>query len=610
MINGFKQYLVEEERTVYFTFGRMNPPTIGHGKLLDALAAKAGRNPYRVYLSQSQNAKKDPIPFMDKIKHVRRMFPKHARQVVINKKAITPFYALTDLYNQGFRKVVMVAGSDRVNEYDIRLNKYNGVKGDHGFYNFEGGVKIISAGHRDADAEGAEGASGTKQRGFASDNNFTMFSQGLPTSMSNKDARKLFNDVRKGMGLKEEKEFKNHIQLEPVSDLREAYIRDNIFELGEEVVLNKKDGIVGKIQYLGSNYLIVESKGERWRCWLDDVSKVNPNNEFKFKDFNIQATPEGGVTKLTENTDWVCGQCNSEPCVCKSIEEAVWKKHGNDGEIRIKHKGKEWRVRKNYDHNDRHTGEYRIEYKTKNPYGGYDWEWHDTVRGKSHAKSRLPESTQPDWGTPESTKKAKQMTPGEATSWAQQAAIAIAKKKKGIKEEDSWKSEGHYTSDGKEWKGFQHYHNGMVMTGKTHTKDSQQLFHYKELPASIRKKIETGLKETAQDPDIKDREGTQPKRYHTGLSKATKIARDRQFKKQAKMSDRDPAAYKPAPGDATAKTRPSKFTKFVDKMMGEHNYSSKEERIKAHKRLKAKHASAGDTRLAKMYDAKIKRDQE
>lgn len=553
MINGFKQYLVEEERTVYFTFGRMNPPTIGHGKLLDALAAKAGRNPYRVYLSQSQNAKKDPIPFMDKIKHVRRMFPKHARQVVINKKVITPFYALTDLYNQGFRKVVMVAGSDRVNEYDIRLNKYNGVKGDHGFYNFEGGVKIISAGHRDADAEGAEGASGTKQRGFASDNNFTMFSQGLPTSMSNKDARKLFNDVRKGMGLKEEKEFKNHIQLEPVSDLREAYIRDNIFELGEEVVLNKKDGIVGKIQYLGSNYLIVESKGERWRCWLDDVSKVNPNNEFKFKDFNIQATPEGGVTKLTENTDWVCGQCNSEPCTCKSIEEAVWKKHG---------------------------------------------------------KSRLPESTQPDWGTPESTKKAKQMTPGEATSWAQQAAIAIAKKKKGIKEEDSWKSEGHYTSDGKEWKGFQHYHNGMVMTGKTHTKDSQQLFHYKELPASIRKKIETGLKETAQDPDIKDREGTQPKRYHAGLSKATKIARDRQFKKQAKMSDRDPAAYKPAPGDATAKTRPSKFTKFVDKMMGEHNYSSKEERIKAHKRLKAKHASAGDTRLAKMYDAKIKRDQE
>ena len=166
MINRFKQYLIEEERTVYFTFGRMNPPTIGHGKLMDVLASKAGRNPYKIYLSQSQNAKKDPIAYSDKVKHVRKMFPKHARQISVNKKAITPFFALSDLYNQGFRKVVMVAGSDRVNEYEVRLNKYNGKKGAHGFYNFDGGVQVISAGQRDADAEGTEGAGGgEKERG-------------------------------------------------------------------------------------------------------------------------------------------------------------------------------------------------------------------------------------------------------------------------------------------------------------------------------------------------------------------------------------------------------------------------------------------------------------
>ena len=67
MISSFSQYLVEEERVVYFTFGRMNPPTIGHGKLLDALAKKAGRNPYKVYLSQSNNNKKDPVPYANKI---------------------------------------------------------------------------------------------------------------------------------------------------------------------------------------------------------------------------------------------------------------------------------------------------------------------------------------------------------------------------------------------------------------------------------------------------------------------------------------------------------------------------------------------------------------
>ena len=181
MMKSFTQYLVEEESVVYFTFGRMNPPTIGHGKLLDALAKKAGRNPYKVYLSQSNNNKKDPVPYANKVKHVRKMFPKHGRSIVINKKVVTPFYALSDLYDQGFRQVVMVAGSDRVNEYEARLNKYNGKKGPHGFYNFKGGIKIVNAGARDPDAEGAEGASGTKQRKYAADNNFTGFSQDADT---------------------------------------------------------------------------------------------------------------------------------------------------------------------------------------------------------------------------------------------------------------------------------------------------------------------------------------------------------------------------------------------------------------------------------------------
>ena len=86
MINKFSQFLVEEEKVVYFTFGRMNPPTIGHGKLLDVLAAKAGRNPHKVFLSQSQDSKKNPLSYSDKIKSVRKMFPKHARNILINKK--------------------------------------------------------------------------------------------------------------------------------------------------------------------------------------------------------------------------------------------------------------------------------------------------------------------------------------------------------------------------------------------------------------------------------------------------------------------------------------------------------------------------------------------
>jgi len=133
MINKFSQFLVEEEKSIYFTFGRMNPPTIGHGKLLDALASKAGRSPYRVYVSQSQDKKKNPLQYKDKIKHARKMFPKHARSIVSNKKVKTIIDVLATLYDEGYRNVSVVVGADRLSEFDILLNKYNGKKGRHGF---------------------------------------------------------------------------------------------------------------------------------------------------------------------------------------------------------------------------------------------------------------------------------------------------------------------------------------------------------------------------------------------------------------------------------------------------------------------------------------------
>ena len=343
MINSFTQYLVEEERAVYFTFGRMNPPTIGHGKLLDKLAAKSGKNPYRVYLSQSQDKKKNPLSYSDKVKHVRKMFPKHARSVMINKKVKTPIDAATALYDEGFRRIVMVVGSDRVNEFDIILNKYNGQKARHGFYNFES-IKVVTAGQRDPDAEGAEGASATKQRNAAAENDFTTFGQGLPKTLSNADSRRLYNDVRRGMGLKEAKEFKRHIQLQPVSQLREAYVKDGIFELGDEVVMVKND-VVGKIKHLGANYVIVESKGETWRCWLNDVTKVDPNTKINF---DIDSKRHDDV----------------------------------DGVERTLSEGKTDRWYKN----------------------------------------------QPEWGTPESTKKAKKKTPGENMK-EQATAVDLAKQK-------------------------------------------------------------------------------------------------------------------------------------------------------------------------------------
>ena len=127
MINSFRSFLIEEDKTVYFTFGRMNPPTSGHEKLMNELSKKSGSNPYRVYLSQSTDNKKNPLNYNYKIKTVRKFFPKHARSVMLDKKVKNVFDAATKLYSEGYKNINMVVGSDRINEFKKLLEKYNGV---------------------------------------------------------------------------------------------------------------------------------------------------------------------------------------------------------------------------------------------------------------------------------------------------------------------------------------------------------------------------------------------------------------------------------------------------------------------------------------------------
>jgi len=379
-INSFKNYLVEEEKTVYFTFGRMNPPTIGHEKLLDAISKAAGSNPYKIYLSQSQDEDKNPLGYKEKVKIARKMFPRHARNILVDKGAKNLLEVASKLYESGFKNIVGVVGSDRIREFDTRIKKYNGVKGRHGFYNFEK-ITIISAGDRDPDADGATGMSASKMRAAAKDNDFSTFSQGLPRAVKNADAKKIYNSVRSGMGLSEQTNFKNKIQLEPISDVRESYMDGKLFKAGDEVVV-KESGLVAKIKHLGANYVIIETNGETYRKWLTDVEKINER----------------------------------------------------------------------------------------------------------------------------------------------------------------------------------------------------------------------------EDPDIGDRDGAQPAQYHKGLKKSTKKARDAQFKKQAKMDDDNPAAYKPAPGDATAKTKPSKHTKKFKQMFGE------QDRVDMAKKRIARQKAAADKRHDRMMDRARLRD--
>ena len=272
MINSFKHYLIEEEKTAFFTFGRMNPPTTGHEKLMNELSKKSGKNPYRVYLSQSTDKKKNPLDFKYKVKTVRKFFPKHARSVMLDKKVKNVFDAVTEMYNDGFKNITMVVGSDRINEFNTLLKKYNGVKGRHGLYNFNK-INVISAGDRDPDADDISGMSASKMRSLANEGDFTQFSQGLPRNVSNADAKKVYNEVRKGMGLKEQKEYYNKLHFEPVSEKREAYVKGNLFNIGDHVTVVGSDELAS-VTSLGTNYVIIESNGKLYRKWLTDVELV------------------------------------------------------------------------------------------------------------------------------------------------------------------------------------------------------------------------------------------------------------------------------------------------------------------------------------------------
>jgi len=201
----FTQFLNEQkEKHAVLAFGRMNPITTGHEKLVDAVksvAKKHGATPF-VVISHSQDAKKNPLSAGQKLQFAKKFFT-DVNLSTSDTTAPNIFAQASKLYKQGYTHLHIVGGSDRVEEYKTIMNKYNGVKGDHGFYEFKN-IMVHSAGERDPDAEGATGMSGTKMREAAKNNDFNTFKKGVPSHATPGDAKKMFNAVRLGMNLKED----------------------------------------------------------------------------------------------------------------------------------------------------------------------------------------------------------------------------------------------------------------------------------------------------------------------------------------------------------------------------------------------------------------------
>jgi len=225
-----------------------------------------------VYATQTSGNKKNPLEWKAKIKYMRKVFPKHARHILMDKKVKTIWDVAVTAYKDGYTEFEMFVGDDRHQEFVKLIDDWNGIKGKHGFYEFDV-IDIQSAGIRDPDAEGAEGMSASKMRAAAEDNDLIKFTSGLPKKF--KDAKGLMKAVRSGMGLTEENSFRQDIKLKRVSLLRDKYVAGNLFNVNDDVVT--LDGVEGTINKLGSNHVEVKLKeSDRFKnYWLSDVCLNN-----------------------------------------------------------------------------------------------------------------------------------------------------------------------------------------------------------------------------------------------------------------------------------------------------------------------------------------------
>ena len=262
--------------TLTLAFGRFNPPHAGHQQLMDiaAQSAEQEESDYIIVPSRSQDPKKNPLDADTKITMMRQMFPQHSERIVNDGANRTIFDVLKKAHNDGYTNVRIVAGQDRVKEFDKLSQNYNGK-----LYQFDN-MEVLSSGDRDPDAEGMEGLSSSRMRLAAAEGDFKTFRAGLPEGTPRKMAMTLFDTVRETMNVKEMKEFWNIWEIAPKYDLenlRESYISKEIFNIGDKVE-NLNTGMIGRIIRRGANHLIcVAENNIMFKSWVKDLREAVVN---------------------------------------------------------------------------------------------------------------------------------------------------------------------------------------------------------------------------------------------------------------------------------------------------------------------------------------------
>jgi len=258
--------------TLTIAFGRFNPPTTGHEKLLDTVASSSDDGDYIIVPSRTQDKKKNPLDADTKVSIMRQMYPKHSEKIVNDPANRTIFDVLKKAHMDGYAGVRIIGGGDRVKEFEKLSGDYNGK-----LYAFDN-LEVRSAGDRDPDSDDVSGMSASKQRQAAAEGDFATFRKGVPASMNNKQARELYNTLRAAMQIKE---GWNLWEIAPKFDwigLRENYVQEKIYKVGQ-LVENLNTGLVGKIIRRGTNHLICVTEDKiMFKSWIKDVMEAVTNS--------------------------------------------------------------------------------------------------------------------------------------------------------------------------------------------------------------------------------------------------------------------------------------------------------------------------------------------
>ena len=264
--NELQQRLKEaKQKTLVFSFGRMNPPTIGHEKLVNVIKkeASARKADARLYLSHTTNKEKDPLTYAEKAKYAKKAF-----DIFKQSKARTIIEVAKEIEADGYTDLVMVFGEDRDAEMVNLLKRYNGKD-----FNFNS-ITNVSAGKRDPKAKGVEGISGTKLRELAKTGQVDDFKKALASKLSDREKTAIYNQIRKVYSIKDNVVFDR-------DELREAYLIGELFNVGD-IVYDMNENKEYEIIEQGPNFVYCMGEdGNVYTKWLSDLTEKKSDKDDK-----------------------------------------------------------------------------------------------------------------------------------------------------------------------------------------------------------------------------------------------------------------------------------------------------------------------------------------